>query len=53
MDYKLAFGLICDEQMLVEIFELISKEATHVSTPVTDSHANVFSRQYFIDKRHL
>jgi hypothetical protein len=53
MDYELALSLICNKQMLVEIFQLVSEETAHVSTPAADSHANAFDRQYFIDKRHL
>lgn len=38
---ELALILVSDEQVLVEIFELISEQSAHVSAPLTDFFANI------------
>lgn len=47
---KLAFRLICDEQMLIEIFEFVPKQPAHISAPGAYPKSNLFDREDLLHK---
>lgn len=47
---ELAFRLICDEQMLIEIFEFVPKQPAHISAPGAYPQPDLFDRENLLHK---
>ena len=53
MNDKLTLSLVCNKKILIKIFELISEELTHISTPVVDTIFYGLHFEDIIDEGHL